>query len=74
MIRASDLQSVQRVQVTIPVLREETRTTITWSATLPADATMQIAGDVSLISRGLTVEEHTVRVLEHLRIERDLPV
>lgn len=73
MIRASDLQSAYRLTTTttVPVWRSENRSTISWFDSNAFGAPKPIIGDVSFTSRSLTVEEHTTRILSHLRGERE---
>lgn len=70
MLRPADLAAagVQRVATTIPVWTTESRT---GAARFDPVAGTQIEGNVSFDSRGLSVEEHTIRVLRHLTAERD---
>ncbi len=74
MIRASDLTTaeLQRLTTTVPVWRTESRTLSSWFDD-GGMAVLSIAGDINFAARGLSVEEHTTRVLEHLLAERDAP-
>jgi hypothetical protein len=70
MIRAADLTATLDLRLTTvaPVWRAENRTVATW---FDAGDAGRIVGEVSLASRGLSVEEHTTRILMHLCGERD---
>lgn len=70
MIRASDLTATMglRLSTAVPVWHAERRTVASW---FDAGDAGRIVGDVSVASRGLSVEEHATRVLMHLRGERD---
>jgi hypothetical protein len=74
MIRASDLSAaeVQRLITTVPVWCTESRTLSAWFDD-GGMAVLSVAGDINFAARGLSVEEHTTRVLEHLLAERDAP-
>lgn len=69
MIRASDLISTSnyRLTTTTSVWRSENRTVSSW---FDAGDAGRIVGEVSIASRGLSVEEHTTRILTHLLGER----
>jgi len=71
MIRPSDLTGTQVLRVTTitPVWTGETRSAASW---FDSSSPTQIVGQVSIDSRSLSVEEHTVRVLTHLIGERDV--
>lgn len=71
MIRPTDFTTAQVRHLTTvtPVWTTEARSPAAWfDSAHPA----QIAGQVSLDARSLSVEEHTVRVLKHLIGERDV--
>ncbi len=71
MIRASDLTAMTeyRLTTTVPVWRSENWTVSSW---FDAGDAGRIVGEVSLASRGLSVEEHTTRILTQLLGERDV--
>lgn len=64
--------AMQRLSTTLPVFSTEGRTTSSWFEPMGGD--VSISGDVPISARGLSVEEHSERVLLHLRGERDAPV
>jgi hypothetical protein len=71
MIRASELTAAAeyRLTTTVPVWRSENRTVSSW---FDAGDAGRIVGEVSIASRGLSVEEHTTRILMHLLAEREV--
>jgi hypothetical protein len=75
MLRAADLTAaaVQRVTTTVPVWNAENRSVTSWFDAGGGGAAVRIAADVSFAARGLSVEQHTTRVLMHLLAERDVP-
>jgi len=64
--------AMQRLSTTVPVWSTEARTTSSWFEPLGGD--VSISADVPISARGLSVEEHSERVLMHLRGERDAAV
>jgi len=75
MIRPSDISTtaVQHVVTAVPVWHSETRSVTAWFDAGGAGGGTRISGAVSFAARGLSIEEHTERVLQHLRGERDVP-
>lgn len=71
MLGPTDLSSatIHRVTTTIPVWTAETRSTNWFDVD---GAALRIAGDLHIGARGLSVEEHTTRVLTQLLGERDI--
>jgi hypothetical protein len=73
MIRASEIAVAAdyRLATTVPVWHSQNRTTSSWFDAGDPGSMTSIAGDISVASRGLSVEEHTTRILMHLQGERD---
>jgi hypothetical protein len=63
--------ATQRLSTTLPVWTTESRSAPSWFEAGVGE--VSIAGDVSLSARGLSVEQHSERVLTLLRGERDAP-
>jgi hypothetical protein len=73
MIRASEIAIAAdcRLTTTVPVWQSHNRTTASWFDAGDPGSMTSITGDLSVASRGLSVEEHTTRIMMHLQGERD---